>query len=66
VQSAANAFELELEMGRYRCGYSRNGKTLMLASSQGHVALMDWREKDLLLELNLREEIHACTFMHND
>jgi hypothetical protein len=45
VQAAANAFQLELAMGDYLCQYSRNGASLMLASSQGHLALLDWREK---------------------
>ena len=54
VQTAVNAFELELSMGDYQCEYSRNGSTLMLTSSQGHLTLMDWREKSLLLEINLK------------
>jgi hypothetical protein len=36
-------------MGDYQCDFSRNGATLMLTSAQGHLALLDWREKDLLL-----------------
>ena len=54
LQTASNAFELQLEMGSYRCNYSRNGSTLMLTSNQGHLALLDWREKNLSLELNLK------------
>ena len=54
MQTAANAFELRLDMGDYFSRFSRNGATLMLGSSQGHLALLDWREKELLLELNLR------------
>jgi hypothetical protein len=49
VQTAANAFELRLDMGEYFCRYSRNGAALMVGSSQGHLAVLDWREKDLLL-----------------
>lgn len=53
VQTAANAFQLDLNMGDYKCQYSLNGSTLMLTSTQGHLTLLDWREKELLLELNL-------------
>jgi hypothetical protein len=49
VQTAANSFELDLGMGDYFCQYSRNGASLLLASSYGHLALLDWREKDLIL-----------------
>jgi U3 small nucleolar RNA-associated protein 7 len=66
VQTAANSFELDLNMGDYRSQYSRNGASLLLTSSQGHLALLDWREKDLLLELNLKEKISDATFLHND
>ena len=53
-------------MGAYRCAYSRNGATLLLTSSQGHCALLDWREKELLSEVNLKEAIGKGTFLHND
>ncbi len=53
-------------MGDYQCQYSRNGASMMLTSSQGHLAVMDWREKDLTLEINLREKIVDSTFLHND
>jgi U3 small nucleolar RNA-associated protein 7 len=66
VQTAASSFELELAMGSYRCCYGRNGRTLMLTSSQGHCALLDWREKELLLEVNLKEQLGESAFLHND
>jgi U3 small nucleolar RNA-associated protein 7 len=31
----------------------------------GHVALMDWREKELITEINLREKIRCGTFLHS-
>lgn len=66
VQTAANSFDLNLSMGDYRCHYARNGSSLMLTSSQGHLAVLDWRDKSLNLEINLRERILAGTFLHND
>jgi U3 small nucleolar RNA-associated protein 7 len=66
VQTSVNAFELDLNMGDYQCSYSKNGASLMLTSSQGHLAILDWREKELTLELNLKEKILDSTFLHND
>lgn len=66
LQTAASAFDLSLNMGDYQCEYSRNGATLMLTSSQGHLSLLNWREKELLLEINLKEKISGGTFLHSD
>ena len=49
IQTASNSFDLGLDMGNYSCNYSRNGRSLLLASSQGHCAILDWKDKDLLL-----------------
>jgi hypothetical protein len=38
----------------------------MLTSTQGHLSLLNWREKELLLEINLKEKISGGTFLHND
>jgi U3 small nucleolar RNA-associated protein 7 len=54
VQTCNNSFDLQLAMGSYRCGYSRNGSTLMLASSMGHTCLINWRDKEPILDINLR------------
>lgn len=66
MQTASSAFELELNMGDYFCQYSRNGASLLLASSMGHLSLLDWREKELILEINLKERISGGSFLHND
>ena len=66
VQTCNNSFELQLAMGTYRCGYSRNGSTLMLASSMGHTCLINWRDKEPILDINLRERLHDGVFLHND
>lgn len=66
VQTAANMFDLNLTMGRYRCQYSQNGSNLLLTSSMGHAAIMNWREKELQLEFNITENILQSQFLHND
>ncbi len=42
-------FDLNLNMGNYKCTYSQNGSTLLLASSMGHTCMINWRDKSPLL-----------------
>lgn len=65
IQTASYQFNLELPFGDYQVDYTRNGSTLLLTSSQGHVSLMDWRNKDLQLEIHLKEKIRAGRFLHS-
>ena len=39
---------------------------MLLTSSKGHLAIMDWRNKDLKLEINLKEQIRDATFLHSE
>ena len=66
IQTARYQFSLDLQFGDYQAEYTRNGRTLLLTSNQGHVSLMDWRNKDLVLELHLKEKIRAGKFLHSD
>lgn len=38
----------------------------MLTSSAGHTSLINWREKELINEMNLKEKIEDSKFLHND
>lgn len=49
LQTAANMFDLDLAMGRYKCQYSLNGSSLLLSSSLGHVCIVNWRDKTPVL-----------------
>ena len=67
VETAKKRFELKLEgLGPYMLDYTRNGRSLLLASKKGHVSTMDWRAGKLGCELQLQETIHDVQFLHND
>jgi U3 small nucleolar RNA-associated protein 7 len=46
--------------------YSRSGKTVLVASRKGHVALATWRSATLHAELHLNETIRDGVMLHND
>jgi U3 small nucleolar RNA-associated protein 7 len=51
VQNAHDIFNLSLsDFGPYTLDFSRNGKFLLLAGRKGHIAMMDWKRKNLLCE----------------
>lgn len=66
AKNAEQIFNLELEFGEYINDYSLNGRNLMLASDVGHVALMDWKKKNLLCEFHVKDLIRDCKFIHNN
>lgn len=59
-------FNLELEFGEYVNDYSLNGRNLMLASDMGHVALMEWKSKNILCEFHVKDLIRDCKFIHSN
>jgi U3 small nucleolar RNA-associated protein 7 len=65
IQTASYQFDLDLLFGDYRVEYTRNGSTMLLTSSQGHVSMLNWRNKDLLLEIHLKEKVRAAKFLHS-
>jgi U3 small nucleolar RNA-associated protein 7 len=73
VDSATKArgcFQLDLagsNLQPYRLAkYSRSGKTILVASQKGHVALATWRSATLHAELHLNETIRDGVMLHND
>ncbi len=61
-----NVFDLNLESGPYFVNFTKNGSHLLLAGEKGHVAMMDWREKNLECEVQVGEKIRSACFLHND
>ena len=61
-----NVFDLNLESGPYSLDFSKNGSHLLLAGEKGHVALMNWREKNLECEIQVGEKIRTACFLHNE
>ncbi|CAI8025621.1 Probable U3 small nucleolar RNA-associated protein 7 [Geodia barretti] len=67
VAAAQNYFDLQLEqLGPYSLSYSRNGRNLLIGGAKGHIATMDWREKRLVTEFNVREAVRDVQFLHNE
>ena len=69
VETAQKGFDLKLGegLGPYACGYTINGRGLLLAGRKGHVAaISDWRVGTLGCELQLRETVRDAKWLHND
>ena len=67
TETVKKGFELRLEdLGPYLVDYTRNGRDLLLAGRQGHVATMDWRSGELRCELQLQETVRDAKWLHND
>ena len=62
-----NIFDLELpEYGSISIDYTKNGKILLLGGEKGNISLMDWKEKNLILEFNVESKINDIKFLQND
>ena len=57
-------FDLDLNENPYLCKYSNNGANLILASDKGHISLMEWKNKNLLFEIDLTDKINDVTFLN--
>ena len=67
VETAKKGFELKLDsLGPYMHDYTRNGRDLLLAGRNGHVATMDWRSGKLGCELQLGETVRDAKWLHNN
>lgn len=64
VQNQSQVYKLELFPGEFVLDYSNNGRNLLLSGTSGQTALLDWKHKNLLCELQLKEPVRACKFMH--
>ena len=62
-----NIFDLELpEYGPINIDYTKNGKYLLMGGEKGNISIMDWKEKNLILEFNVESKINAIKFLQND
>lgn len=66
LQNQQQIMNLDLEFGSYNLDFSRDGQELLLGSSQGHVALLDWKTKNLKCEFNVKQKIRDVKFLHNN
>ncbi|KAL4456195.1 hypothetical protein ABPG74_014156 [Tetrahymena malaccensis] len=66
IQNAEKIFDLKLDWGQYSIDYTRNGNHLLLGGSKGHLAMMDWHEKKLACEIQVKESIRDVKFLHDE
>ena len=64
------SFELDLsdtKLGPYIAArYSRSGRSLLIASERGHLAVTEWRSAKLRSEIYLNETVRDAQFLHSD
>ena len=65
VQNAQSIFDLKLDdFGPYKSlDFTRNGKHLLMGSKKGHIAMLDWKNKDLVCEFNTKQLIRDVHFL---
>ena len=57
---------MNLDFGRYSIDFDRAGNYLALAGSKGHIAIMNWKTKDLKCEFQVKETVRDIKFLHNE
>ena len=71
ARSRSMHWSLELDRGPYALDWSRNGRYALLGGRRGHVAVLEWKERRLLCELDLNvgaagaEEVRDVQFLHS-
>ena len=67
VESADKGFDLNLpQFGPYTIDYTRNGRFLVLGGKMGHIAALDWANKQLKCEINVQESVHDVKWLHSE
>lgn len=54
-----------MDFGRYSVDFSRNGQELVIGSSKGHIAQLEWKTKKLKSEFHVRERVSDVKFLQN-
>ncbi|VTZ67814.1 U3 small nucleolar RNA-associated protein 7, putative [Plasmodium chabaudi chabaudi] len=65
VGTQKKVFDLHLNLGPYKCNYSRNGKYLLVTGEKGHISLLDTHNMESLCELDVNETVRCNTIFHN-
>lgn len=53
------------EFGPYSLDTTRNGKYLLLAGRKGHLAMLEWKTKNLVCEFQAKDRVRDVCFMQN-
>ncbi|BDA41031.1 WD repeat-containing protein 46 [Coccomyxa sp. Obi] len=65
--AAQKVFDLDLpELGPYNLGFTRSGRHMLLGGRKGHLAIMEWQQRHLVCEVQVRETVRDATFLHNE
>ena len=67
-QVANNIFDLRLtDFGPYgSLSVTKNGKHVLLGGNKGHLAMLDWKKKDLVVEFQAKEKVNDVCFLQNN
>ncbi|EUD65258.1 hypothetical protein C922_04387 [Plasmodium inui San Antonio 1] len=65
VGTKKKVLDLRLNLGPYRCRYSRNGKYLLATGEKGHITLIDTHNLEPMCELEVEESVRCSTILHN-
>ncbi|XP_057820699.1 probable U3 small nucleolar RNA-associated protein 7 [Cryptomeria japonica] len=65
--SSRKAFDLKLPgFGPYAVDYTLSGRHMVIAGRKGHISMMEWKNFQLTMELQVRETVHDVKFLHNE
>ena len=66
IQNANDIFNLHLpDFGPYQLDITRNGKYLLLGGRKGHLAMLDWKSKNLVCEFQAKDKVRDVQFLQN-
>ena len=65
TQVANDIFDLRLsDFGPYSSlSVTKNGKHMLLGGKKGHLAMLDWKRKDLVMEFQTKEKVNDVCFL---
>jgi len=68
VQNAHQVFDLNLkDFAPYKSlDFTQNGKHLLIGSKKGHIALIDWKNKDLKCEFQTKQLVRDVHFLQDE
>ena len=59
-------FKLDLGTGEYSIDYTRDGRQLAMASSIGHISIIQMQRKEIVTEFRVNEKIRDIRFLINE
>ena len=67
MQNAHDIFDLRLkDFGPYSgLSVTRNGQYVLLGGRKGHLAMLEWKRKNLLMEFQAKDKVRDVCFLQN-